>query len=309
MTYTAIAIDPRNVNAAVEELEQWRDQGAAIIGFEVTHYDVANVLHANYDPQHTGQDSSMSCIMKCWRHADNFTWNTHNVYVTSRVDLDSIGGMAIHSMSNDDIGALARDDSRITRVHEADIFSHGEWEEKELFGQTDGYNAEDLAPIAKFVTNWKLPLEERVEGMREWLLHFPCEWLAPYEDLAISERQEIFEAFESGETTSNRFLLASVDRTQYCTVVKSKLRAATSIGYTSSPVVVAVNPCFSFSGGQPHRKVTICQYNEGYVDLKAVFARLGEGWGGSPTIGGSPQGIDCQTSIDEILAAITEELI
>ena len=85
-----------------------------------------------------------------------------------------------------------------------------------------------------------------------------------------------------------------------------------SAAYAVAPVVVAVNESFSFNGGPAHRKVTACQARPGLVDLKAVFAALGEtepGWGGSPTIGGSPQGVSSVIPTDEIVKVVEEHLL
>jgi hypothetical protein len=94
-------------------------------------------------------------------------------------------------------------------------------------------------------------------------------------------------------------------------VVHSRHRFGTTLGYRLAPVVVAINDAFRINGGDPHRKVTICQWQEGYINLEAVAAALDAkaegikvGWGGSRTIIGSPQGVDTQVSEAEILAAI-----
>lgn len=59
-------------------------------------------------------------------------------------------------------------------------------------------------------------------------------------------------------------------------VVHSSHRAATSVGYMSAPVVVATNPEFRFNGSEPHTKVTIAQFEKGYLDMKALEGRLNE---------------------------------
>jgi invasion protein IalB len=94
-------------------------------------------------------------------------------------------------------------------------------------------------------------------------------------------------------------------------VVVSTHRAATSVGYALAPIVVALNPTFRFQGGEPHQKFTICQFTGEYVDMNmaaAELAALEPGWGGSPTIIGSPQGISSKLSPDEVVAIVSKHL-
>jgi hypothetical protein len=58
------------------------------------------------------------------------------------------------------------------------------------------------------------------------------------------------------------------------------------------PIAVVYNPEMPGPNG-PYKKYTICQYTAGYIDLQKLSRLLNElepGWGGSPTIIGSPQG-------------------
>jgi hypothetical protein len=84
--------------------------------------------------------------------------------------------------------------------------------------------------------------------------------------------------------------------------------------------VVAVNDQFRVGGSEPHTKVTICQYGVGgSVNLGAVFSALNvrefgdarpkSGWGGSPTIGGSAQGVSAAIPLDEVVEVVAQHLI
>lgn len=79
-----------------------------------------------------------------------------------------------------------------------------------------------------------------------------------------------------------------------------------------APVVIALNPAFQFGNTDPVRKFTVCQFKPNYVNLPAVFAELSEkepGWGGTPTIGGSPQGVSSALSIDEVAEVVRKHLL
>ena len=95
-------------------------------------------------------------------------------------------------------------------------------------------------------------------------------------------------------------------------VVESSHRAAMMVGYSLAPVVVALNPEFGFGASPKVKKFTVAQYKTGYVDLQSVSADLSElesGWGGSPTIGGSPQGVSSQLTIQQVFAVVEKHLI
>ena len=310
MTIRYIAIDPRpaSQDSQFDLLTSLKILGFKLIGFEVTLNWVAELCDINFDPQHTGGDSETACIEAVLKAVGNDCCECGDVaMITVRPDLDSVGGMAVYlaAMQSDlNYMMFHFPGERVELVAEADKFTKGEWRPRPLF---EGNDSGVLAPIARFVSDFKIPLEERVVGMLEWLDH-GTEPDPKYRESYMAERLAIAEALETRATVVALHQIHNVTTTCDVSVVESQLRAATSIGYAKAPIVVAINPSFCFAGGEPHRKVTICQYGPGYVDLKAVFAALGEGWGGSPTIGGSPQGVDCQVSVDEILEAIADNL-
>jgi hypothetical protein len=310
MTIQFISIDPRPASKAsqLDMLEQLKSEGYNIIGFEATLPWLDEVCTYNFDPQHKHGNADLACIEQILEvvrvddHGECRVAMGNVAMVTVRPDLDSIGGMAVYlaaMRSDSDYMEFHFPTQRVEAVADADKFTQGEWKSRPLF---EGNDSGDLAPIARFVSDFKVPMQKRVEGMLKWLEH-GTEPDASYRSSYEAERTQIQSAVESGETKLSVIDLDDVVGPQVA-VVESTLRAATSIGYSKAPVVVAINPAFSFGGGQPHRKVTICQYGPIYINLKGVFALLGEGWGGSPTIGGSPQGVDCKTSVEEIIEAI-----
>ncbi|MFA5961543.1 MAG: hypothetical protein WC848_02600 [Parcubacteria group bacterium] len=274
---------------------------------------------------------------------------------TIRADLDSVGAMAVlliraECEQNDwdtcnsvpgygEIIQEAKD--RIRLVAESDKFARGGWPgprplptEESLFDDSSASTESDsrLAPMAAAVSDFKIPLAQRVEWMKRWLLW--GEEPAGYREKWLVERKAIAQAVASG------FIKASVAKLcGYCgyyagvshvgelcshcycdgglevqsiAAVVSTHRAATSIGYSLAPIVVALNPEFRFGGGEPCRKFTVCQFTAEYMDLRAVLAELAgleSGWGGSPTIGGSPQGVSSILTIDQVVEVVAKHLI
>jgi hypothetical protein len=80
-----------------------------------------------------------------------------------------------------------------------------------------------------------------------------------------------------------------------------------AMGYSRAPVVIALNPAFAPGGGEPIRKFTIAAYEPQWLDIPAALAELNEleqGWGGSPTIGGSPQGVSSTLSVEQVVDVV-----
>jgi len=94
-------------------------------------------------------------------------------------------------------------------------------------------------------------------------------------------------------------------------VVCSTHRAATMLGYCVAPVVIAENPRFRLGNGPEHRKITICAWDSSHCDIRAALVELSAiepGWGGSPTIGGSPQGVSTTIPIERIVEVVSRHL-
>lgn len=298
-------LDPRPSELAktLELIQTWKSAGFKIFGFEVTVPQQAEVLDQNFDPQHSGQNALCSCILEVHRIREQeykrispwlMSIEENYIFCTNRADLDSVGAMALFSygFSESDETIYDQQDSsledRIRLINEADIFSKGEWAPRPLF--SEGYEQSELGAIARAVADFKIPLSQRVEWMLQWLR----DGSEPdnYREQYIKERVQIEELLQSGET--------KVSVHGNVTVVKSTLRAATSIGYARTPIVLAYNPEMPSKNGS-YKKFTICQYGEGYCDLKIILAELQAiepGWGGSPTIIGSPQ--ESSSTIDNI---------
>jgi hypothetical protein len=94
-------------------------------------------------------------------------------------------------------------------------------------------------------------------------------------------------------------------------VVRGSAQGALNLGYRFAPVVVAelAEP------GAPiatRRKLTIAQFATGHIDLPGVARALigvEPGWGGSPTIIGSPQGVGSNLPLATVLRIIRAKLM
>lgn len=307
--------DPRPVPAATTTNDEIFALGP-VLGVEVTVPALAERCElGNIDPQHTGGDPDTAAIEAAleWSLPPNGA-----VLATVRADLDSVGAMAVLAMRakgqfpmflEDEILGDEELSLRIEAVAAADKSKSEKWQgprplptPEEPWGGS--LQEKPLAAIAACVADFRRPLSERVEAMRRWLLtgQEPEE----YRQRVERERAEMVAALQSGaikvrEAAGGRIV-----------VVESTHRAATGVGYHLAPVVVALNPQFRFGGGEPHRKFTICQFTTGYVDLRAALQELSEleeGWGGSPTIGGSPQGVSSRLSTDEVVKVVERHLL
>ena len=305
----------------------------SVLGIEVTIPELAACCDlGNIDPQHSGGDTSLAAIEAALEYGDFWTAYRSElaeadkptaVLVTVRPDLDSVGALAIIAIRMENWiaerepygfpmyctfeGNTAR---RIRAVANSDKFSREKWSGKQAFptaenpwpeGKQASIEASELAAIAACVSDFKQPFDDRVAAMKRWL------WAGTqpegYLEKVTDERMELIQALERGDIQVETF-----DRVA---VVETTHRAATLVGYCVAPVVVALNPHFRFQGGDEHRKFTICQHEAGHVNLNSVLSeleRLETGWGGSPTIIGSPQGVSSVLTIDQIVSVVESHL-
>lgn len=233
--------------------------------------------------------------------------------VTIRADVDSIGSMAVLHLRAKGITLHQEAMDRIVMVATADKFTHGGWPgPRPLPTRSNPWDeslataeaSRPLAAIAAAISDFRVPMADRVATMEKWLL--TGEEPKQYRDSVEEERLTMITALETGlikhETRSNGRIA----------VVESAHRAATSVGYAFAPVVVARNPAFRLGGGEPHVKFTICQFTGGFVNFESVLAELNElepGWGGSPTIGGSPQGVSSSLTTDQVVEVVEKFLL
>ncbi len=301
--YSFAVLDPRPIPAAREHNDQVFESNN-VYGIEVTVPELAERCVVNIDPQHTGGDSDTAAI----EEAVIFETPPQDaLFATVRADLDSVGAMAVFTIRSED-GVL--DDAAMERVKiiaDSDKFAQGGYlGPKPLPTQEtlwNNQNEEVLAAIAAEISDFKVPLADRVASMKEWLKTGNESEI--YRKQVHEEKLDMVKALENGDIT---YETRADGRIAF---VESTHRAGTTVGYSLAPVVVALNPSFKQHGKDPYKKFTVCTFEKKFADIKAALMELNElepGWGGSPTIGGSPQGVDSQLSVDQVVSIVEKHL-
>lgn len=304
--YQFTTLDPRNIPAATEAND--KVFANPVYGIEVTVPALAKRCTFNLDPQHTGGDANRAAI------EDALTTELPaegSTLATVRADLDAIGTMAIFNLRAKGESLESAMD-RINMVATADKFARGgysgpkplptrsnPWDESSATAES----SRPLAAIAAAIMDFKVPMADRVSTMERWLL--TGDEPAQYRTQVEKERLDMITAMETGQIKSETRSDGRI------AVVESTHRAATSVGYSLSPVVVALNPSFKQGPSEPYKKFTICAFEAKFADIKSALAELATleaGWGGSPTIGGSPQGVSSVLTIDQVVEVVAKHL-
>ena len=305
-TFSYATLDPRNTSVAIEANEKVFASGP-VVGIEVTIPALAERCVCNIDPQHTGGAANRAAI------EDALTVEVPPegaTLATIRADLDAVGSMAILSMRAKG-ESLEPAMKRIIMIADADKFARGGWAgPSELPTRKNPWpdsasagNSRELSGIAMAVADFKVPLVDRVATMEAWLLT----GVEPqhYAVYAEHDRLELINTLETGQIKYETCADGRI------AVVETAHMAVTMIGYSLAPVVIALNPAYKLGGGESHRKFTVCAYEQRLVNMKAIFTELNllePGWGGSPTIGGSPQGVSSALTIEQVVEVVERHL-
>lgn len=304
--YQFATLDPRNIPAATEAND--KAFANSVYGIEVTVPALAKRCAFNLDPQHSGGDANRAAIEDSLTIALPVEGST---LATVRVDLDAVGSMAVFNLRAKG-ESLESAMNRIAVVATSDKFARGGYTGPKPLPTRDNpwiketaraESSRQLAAIAAAVMDFRVPLADRVATMERWLL--TGDEPQQYRTQVEKERLDMITALETGqikhETRSNGRIA----------VVEGTHRAATSVGYSLAPVVVALNPSFKQGPGDPYKKFTICQFAGGFADIESALAELNElenGWGGSPMIGGSPQGVSSRLTIDDVVSVVEKHI-
>lgn len=288
--YRLALLDPRPAKRA-ETLEFLA--ATPVLGVEVTVPELAAACQlGNLDPQHAGQDASTSAVEAAvtWPLPPAGAW-----LATVRPDSDAYSAMAVLQLRAAGADITGQVAARIAAVGAAD---RSRSEAPTQVSNLSAFRAACLStrdPQAGVALAVEYLLTGRFAGMEQ-----------------VRERERV--AAERRETAevARTVTLAGDGR---IAVVESTSRYAVKAAYQRADVVVVVNPAFRRPGAaddEPaHRKITLAQARLGLVDLPAVFADLAArepGWGGSPTVGGSPQGTASTIPTQEIVAAVAKHL-
>ena len=301
-------LDPRPIDIAKEANEKiFKNATNGVLGIEVTIPALAEKCSlGNIDPQHTDGDISKASI-DVVASLENLP--PEKAYlVTVRADLDAIGSMALIDLRRKGLKLDEKIKERINKISEMDRFDKGDWKAKPLPTKeniwADITGGEELYALNSLVMDFKVSIQNRVKIIEKWLESgdTPKE----YEEKVKNERESTLKALENGEIKIELVADGAIAK------VESKSLAGTNLGYCLAPTIVVSNPEFKLQAGEAHLKHTIAQYKLGYIDLISALKELRqkeEGWGGSPTIIGSPQGTSSKLSSDQIVEIISKYLI
>jgi hypothetical protein len=335
--YQFTTLDPRNIPAAIEAND--KVFAGSVYGIEVTVPALAKRCTFNLDPQHSGGDANRAAI------EDSLTAELPaegSTLATVRADLDAVGSMAIFNLRAKG-ESLESAMGRTALVATADKFARGgysgpkplptrdnPWDESSATAES----SRPLAAIASAIMDFKVPMADRVSTMERWLL--TGDEPKQYRTQVEKERLDMITALKNGAikyevhyfgwcapcncnfTMTGQFPSlcpqcggADTRGIGSIAVIESTHRAATSVGYSLAPVVIALNPAFKLGGGKAHKKFTICAFEAKFADIKSALAELATleaGWGGSPVIGGSPQGVSSVLTIDQVAEVVAKHL-
>jgi hypothetical protein len=261
-----------------------------VLGIEVTVLALANRCIGNLD--HHGPDSTVETPSACEQALTCKLPPDGTVLATIRPDADSVTAMAIFA-------ALAEG-----KVVDAELVR--EIGAFDRLGPAAGRPDGRVIAIARKAMEFKTPLANRVEWIK---LHITGETNGP-EARALVEAhdRELAEARAASEISLEIFGKVAV--------VVSTHRYATTLGYESSPVVIAKNPAMPVDQRAPDKgvyvKYTVCRYDSHVpCDLPAVLRELQaleSGWGGRDNIIGSPQGVSSTLTLKQVLEAVSHHL-
>ena len=302
-------IDPRPIPDAKAANEKLFENPHGVLGIEVTIPAYAEKCTlGNIDPQHSDGNVDLAAI----EVAQTLDLPASEAsMVTVRADLDALGAMALIKYRASGGEVTSEMTARIQEIATTDKFARGGWPGKtDLPSKENPWPAsgsasetESLAGIAARVMDFKAPLADRVKSMEEYLTVGTEP--AGYREKVEAERADMVAALEKGA------IKIEVVADGNIAYVESSHRAGTYLGYSQAPVVVAFNPTFKQGPGDAYKKYTVCQYEGTWADLVAAkneLAQLEEGWGGSPTIIGSPQGKSSELSPEQVIGIVEKHL-
>ena len=273
-------------------------------GVEMTTPEFADRCAVNIDPQHIGRDPTTAAIEEAVRIP---LPDEDVMLVTTRADLDSIGGMAVLTIRNEGGEITEEMMERIQIVAEVDKFKQGPYPGPRPMPteetMRDNRNDEALAAINAEISDPEVPLEKRVEAMKEWLK--TGKESEKYRARADEEILEIIRDFENGKIS---YEMRAGGRIVF---IETTHNAEILIGYRLAPVVVARNPAQPVETGGTQIKYSICTWDDTFADIRGALDELNElepGWGGQQNVGGSPEIGSSRLTVEQVIAVVEKYL-
>lgn len=306
--YEFAILDPRPLPASIEANDKVFGNPKGVTGIEVTIPKLASRCVLNIDPQHTVGDIDKCAVEEALSVGLPEFGST---LATVRADLDSVGSMAIFNLRANGQVLGSGIMSRIKKIADFDKFSNGPYPgSKELPSLSNLWpeGKTGLEALNEAILDSKSPIHDRLAIMENWLLTGQIPRV--YEERVNVAREKMVAAIENNEVKIKPVSIDDNYRINLV-IVESSHFFATTLGYMLSPVVVAINPQFKQGVGEPYLKYTVCAYRSENADIKSALVELAQlepGWGGSPTIGGSPQGVSSVLNIETVVGVIKRHI-
>lgn len=282
------------------KLAALKKAGKVIVGLEMTVPALAELCDKNIDPQHTDGNSAQSCVKEVTENAEKYLKEYKDkdvVFVTNRVDADSV---AAYVSADRYLQGEPQDyNENVAAINKHDTFSAGKWQgPKPIEKAFDPENK--IGALASSIKVFSVT-QDNIKAVADFIDTGKVDetTMANYQKV----QNGIIDRVNSGEIKVEvKGGIANVTTTLPC---------ATNVGYSKAPVVIAINPAAKGPDGKTYRKISICQHDEGYVDMSAIKTALNKeepGWGGSSTFIGSKQGEDCNIPLEKLLKIVSENL-
>lgn len=294
-TYKFIQVNNRNISETTEQMKECD----FCVGFEVVNTEIIPLLFSNFDPQHTGlmlsghqyDIENITCAKSVLRTIHNIQELNDPIIgvVVEKADIDAIAGMALYIYSDEiapmehgfpeEYGVFCKLCDRVKSIDKMDcgLGSQGtEWN-PDYFNNLRVESVSPFNVLGCMVSDFKTPLNIRVELMRRWLVegYLPEHYRQQVEKEMEAQTEAIITIQPDGFPC-----------------VTSTARGVSNIIYSIHPFGVAFNPEFPTPNGKI-AKFTIMSFNTKYIDLQAILNEISElekGWGGNLQAGiiGSP---------------------
>ncbi len=292
--YKVIAIDPRP--ASKEAMIELLKSNAPVWGIEFTLPSLEQYIEFNLDGQHVEGGNGKTAIELAAEIPLPLTGDT--TFSVVRPDADALGAIAVLMIRTKKWreGQNLSDEmrERIDLISKYDKFAMGPWSPQPLTSRELSEDQKIFKSISACCLDHKLSIEDRIARVQKWIVEGDFGGFESYQGKVLSEMDKA-----NAES--------AIRKEDGIAIIKSRNIGATSLGYAIAPIVVVRNDAFQFQGGEPHVKYTICQWQEGYVDLPAIIKELNEieksngTWGGSKTICGSPQGVSSSVILEQVV--------
>lgn len=285
--------------------------GATTLGVEVTAEAFVPLCGlGNIDPQHgPGSASGQAAIEAA------LDWPLPpegSCLVTIRADADALGAMAVLLLRAEGRQLSAEVRARISDIARWDGLRLGSWQawrglHPPLFRPAMAVDLMgkplELKAVDALVRMDSWSVEQRVLAFAAWLVQGRTSLPDEVVQAALDFESRLLDAWNGADIDVR---LSTDPRVAVMRAARGAPVGGMDIAYRQAPVVIA-------EGHMPWgRKLTIAQFEPGWVDLRALAADLNsleQGWGGQPdAIIGSPQGVGCVLRMADVEALVTSQL-